>query len=445
MPLTDPDAIAARLRDLAAEIDPVVPGPVPTAVEPPVFPPSRNLADAVEQGNGAAIFLDPLGVYDVPALWAPTKPLVLRAAAIGALRYAVPPVDAVLPTFSTQLTLATSSSLVNIRVIGTGDTRGAILTAGYGTIVYGCHLTGGIAGLKRGVLANAAHVTIEQTRIDQIFHGEESQAIVGWTDTLALCVVGNVLTAAGINILIGGADSASARRMPQQILIRGNTLGKDLAWRGNPLVTVKNLLEVKCCVGGTIADNVLTDSWPQNQDGYALLLNVRNQDGRAPWSTIRDLRVQGNQIDRVANGVQILGRDDTHPSDTMDAVVLDQNTFTAVGAYGGGGRQVFISGGPRRLTLQGNQFSPEVGQLLNSFLYFDGQPCEALTVTDNVAEEGEYGIKGEGNVSLGRQAWQVYAPDGVAARNRLRKRQSTRTVDYPDGFVPEAAVVAAGR
>jgi hypothetical protein len=37
--------------------------------------------------------------------------------------------------------------------------------------------------------------------------------------------------------------------------------------------------------------NVFEHNWPQAQNGFAILFTVRNQDGHAPWSVVKDVAV----------------------------------------------------------------------------------------------------------------------------------------------------------
>jgi hypothetical protein len=181
-------------------------------------------------------------------------------------------------------------------------------------------------------------------------------------------------------------------------------------------------------------DCVLDRSWRSGQDGYALVLTVRNQGGQALWSTIENVRIENNVFRGMGAGINILGRDDLHPSGRMRAVSILRNRFENVDpvAWGGSGKLVQIAGGPAGLALEGNVFS---GAHTVSAISFS-QPqhrADGLKVENNRFLEGEYGIHGDAAPALGKAALQMYAPDCVWSGNVMVKGPSGRAIEYPAG------------
>jgi hypothetical protein len=176
----------------------------------------------------------------------------------------------------------------------------------------------------------------------------------------------------------------------------------------------------------------MNNSWRSGQDGYGILLTVRNQDGKNPYATIEDIEISNCILDNLGAGVQILGQDYSHPSNIMSRVKLLNNKFTNIDGSNGRGMQIFISRGSKKLTIQGNEF---YGERLNSFLSFDDPTVlnEDLVVDTNTFQQGEYGIFGVGSPSLGTAALQMYAPGYKWKDITVNKGDSVRDINYPSG------------
>ena len=152
-------------------------------------------------------------------------------------------------------------------------------------------------------------------------------------------------------------------------MIRGNTIGKKLAWFGQA-IGVKNVLELKNAKRVLIEKNDFCCSWTQGQVGFGLTLTVRNQDGGAPWSTIQDVTIRNNTWRDIASAIAILGRDDiketregrdvpigtVRRSVPMARVTISGDTFALDPVkYGKGNinsKAIQIGGGPIALTIE---------------------------------------------------------------------------------------------
>ena len=317
-----------------------------------------------------------------------------------------------------------------------GANSNTILTAADGTTVDASTLTGGVSGQHRGIAANCKGVRIRNSRIVNIFKDQDTQAVSGWDGTDDLEITGNYLEASGENIMFGGADSSSEQNMPRNILIENNFLTKKIEWRASPLASCKNLIELKAVTNIIIRKNEMEYSFVDGQIGYAVVFSVRNQEGNAPWSTVKNVLYEENITRHTAGGLSILGRDDTpgHVSTVMSNVMVRKNQFLDINsAFGGNGRQVFISGGPDALTLDGNEFQCTTNP--NSALSFD-QPQNLVTnlVIQNqvLFIEGSYGIFGTNAPGLGTPVLNMYAPGYVWQNNNVHK-SGIRNIPWPAG------------
>jgi len=327
-----------------------------------------------------------------------------------------------------------------------GATNGTILTGADSVTLDGCTLNGNPGGQHRGILANCKGMRVRTTKILNIARDIDTQAIAGWNLTDDLQVLNCQLEASGENFLLGGETSESEAAMPRNVTVSGCLLNKRPEWRAG-VATCKNLVELKVGENVTITDNVMDYSCADGQAGYGIVMTVRNEYGASPWAIIKNVRFEGNAIKRVAGGFQIMGRDDRGPayaSRVMTGVTIKGNTIDDLSArYGGNQRQVFISGGPDRLTLDGNAFScPDAivrrsgGETPHSALCFD-QPEHVLTnfvvMNQDVFIEGVYGIFGTSAPGLGTPALEMYAPGYRWENNRVR--DSGSNISWPPGTV----------
>ena len=300
--------------------------------------------------------------------------------------------------------------------VSLGDGSGAqtqIDQVPHDLVVDRCYFYGGDDGQKRAIGLNCGAAAISGCYIAGIrAFGQDSQAICGWNGPGPYLIEDNYLEAAGENILFGGADATIPDLVPSHITIRGNTVAKDVAWRGLVGWNIKNLLELKSAAHVEITGNIFEHCWADAQVGFALVLTVRNQDGQAPWSTVRDVRIENNCIRHVGAGINILALDDDlvlRPSVRMEHVEVLNNLFYDIdnAAWGGhdgwaSGRLVQICDGPKGLVIAKNTMcysSRNAPSTLNAALYFvtgAGQyTVEGLDVRDNILAEGEYGLIGD--------------------------------------------------
>lgn len=428
--------IRTRLTALAADIDAdlatVPPPSMDSRPETIVVEAGANLPSLIERSAGDTLFVLAPGYVQDLAEFTIDKPCMLVADRVPVGRATSAPG----PTLVVgSVKVKAPDVLVRGVRLQAKNREAALIEAGSRTSIVQCYLDGGPAGVKRGVLANAAGVTVDRSVIVNVRHTDDSQAIVGWSGTKNLRVFDSQLEAAGENIMLGGGDPSSEADTPQDVTVQHCWLRKPVGWRGMAGTVVKNLFELKNARRVRVLNCILENNWGgQGQTGYAITLTVRNQYGGAPYSTIEDVAIEDCIVRNAASGVQILARDDSRPSGRMARVAIRRNRFEGLAGVqlAGAGHQIFISAGPEDLEIVGNTFT---GSNLNSFLSFDGPSFTAdrMVVTDNFAQEGEYGIFGSSAPGLGKAALDMYAPGCRWARNTIARGPSGRWVNYPDG------------
>ena len=247
------------------------------------------------------------------------------------------------------------------------------------------HPTGSTVS-RRGIAVNSADTTIKNSYIEGFgFPSEETQGICGWTGTRNVQIINNYIEGGAENIMFGGSDPSSAELIPRDIEVRGNHLDKPAAWNGK--ATVKTLFELKNARRVQVVGNLLTNNWK----GSAFRITVRNQDGDAPFSTIEDVTIRDNIIDRAGEGINILGRDDTHPSQTLKRLTIENNLFlNLAGGNGFEGSGYFVQ------VANGEDITIANNTVFNSgnITTFYGELPRAFVFRDNITGHGSYGVHG---------------------------------------------------
>ena len=263
--------------------------------------------------------------------------------------------------------------------------------------------------------------------------------IGAWNTPGPFTIRRNLIQAAGVNFLFGGADPSSSANTPADILIEDNEFSKKLEWRGRGYAA-KNLGEFKNARRVIVRNNLFRYSWAEGQTAYGLVLAVRNQDGGCPYCIVEEVLIEGNTIQDVGTAVSILGRDTNHPSQTMRNVTFRNNIFDNINkaVYGGRGTAFEILKGPERLTIEGTQVVNTPLAVVHSALFFGygANPTTGLVVRGNRFIEGTYGIIGDGTLTVptptyGVNALNAYAPGTIWENNTVVRLGST--IQWPVG------------
>jgi hypothetical protein len=277
-------------------------------------------------------------------------------------------------------------------------------------------------GSRRGIALNGRNISVLHCYFRDFKEmGAESQAVMGWNGPGPFHILDNHLEAAGENILFGGADPAIPGLVPSDIEIRRNHVVKPLAWKQNDPVyagrhwLVKNLLELKNARRVRVEGNVFECNWADGQDGFAILFTPRNQNGGAPWTVVEDVVFENNIVRHSAGGINILGRDNNHPSRQTRNIVIRNNLFDDLSGkrWGGAGSLLQMLDGAAGVVIDHN-----TGMQTAQILLADGRPHAGLRFTGNIVRHNAYGIAGSGT-SPGRQTLERYFPGAVFEGNIL--------------------------
>jgi hypothetical protein len=298
-------------------------------------------------------------------------------------------------------------------------------------------------GTRRGIAMNSSSTAVIDSYLSDFKEaGADSQAIAGWNGPGPFKIANSFLEAAGENVLFGGADPSIPDLVPADIEFRGNHLAKPLRWRAGSRDfegtqwSVKNLFELKNARRVIVEGNVFEYNWPQSQNGFAILFTVRNQDGAAPWSVVEDVVFANNVVRHVACGINVLGRDDIHPSRRTARIAIRNNLFLDVGGWWGGGRLFQLLDGTSDISIDRNT-AVQSDMLLSGG---DHAPHTGFVFQDNIVVHNRNGIIGSGTAP-GRPSLDRYFPGALVRRNLI---VGGRPEQYPSGNFFPASVEQVG-
>jgi hypothetical protein len=247
-----------------------------------------------------------------------------------------------------------------------------------------CYIhSSGLNRARRGFALNSAETSIINSHVSG-FAGasDETQAIAGWNGPGPLHIVNNYLEGAGEVILIGGGDPSIANLVPSDIEIRRNFLRKPKEWLGR--AGVKGTLELKnarrvLIEGNLIESEILTT---------AIVLTVRNQGGKAPWSVIEDVVIENNVVRHASSGINILGNDNEHHSQEAKRIRIANNLLTDIVANDRSNIPYFLQvNGGRQITVEHNTVQ-QAGNVITAY----GLPSRNFVFRDNIVQLNQYGI-----------------------------------------------------
>jgi uncharacterized protein (TIGR03437 family) len=294
--------------------------------------------------------------------------------------------------------------------------------------------------VRRGVALNSGSTAIIDSWIDEIHEeGADSAAIGGWGGSGPFKIVNNHLESAGINFFQGGAVPSITNATPSDIEIRRNHIYKSLKWKeddpsfAGKTWTVKNLLELKIARRVLIDGNVFEHNWLMGQIGFAILLTVRVEDDRVPWSVVNDVTITNNIIRGATGGIEMAGFDGKEGRGESRRILIKNNLFEDIdgprwrGNDNGGG---FLKmGGISDVTVSHNT-------VLNSgsITIAHTAPSMNFTFSDNLIAHNDYGVKGDGEES-GTSTLSKYYPGCIFRKNVVA---GANPKVYPgDNFYPE--------
>ena len=285
--------------------------------------------------------------------------------------------------------------------------------------------------VQRGISLNSAETSITNSYISDV-HGKgyDTQAICGWNGPGPYKIINNYLEGSGENVMFGGSDPSIPNLVPSDIEFRNNFVFKPLSWKqGDPSYagrhwSVKNLFELKSARRVIIDGNVFENNWVDAQAGPAILFTVRNQDGKAPWSTIEDVTFTNNILKNSPAAINLLGKDNLQPSQRAARIKISNNFFTGIA-----NTFLTINGYPD-VTISNNTHF-QSGNIMTLY----GDPSQNFVYENNITirDSKSYGVKGdstgEGTIALGQ-----FTPAAVFRNNVIAGANSSL---YPrDNFYP---------
>ena len=308
------------------------------------------------------------------------------------------------------------NTYANNDIIQLGDGSAAQSTLSniaHDLVVDRCYIHGDVSGgQKRGIALNSASTSVVNSYISDIKSAEsEAQALSGWNGPGPYTITNNFIEASGENVMFGGSDPYIANLVPSDIVIRQNTISKPPSWR--PLnYTIKNLVELKNAQRVTIDGNVIENCWAAGQQGFAIMLTPRNQNGTAPWSVVQQVTITNNIIRHVASGIDVLGADDINPSQTTNGILISNNLLLDVGGVWGGQGRTLLTLGGRNITFAHNTVFSDGP----SVVYADLAPVSGFVFSNNIVPDNAWALMGSG-AAAGNGTIAAYYPGAVVSRN----------------------------
>ncbi|HJR08139.1 MAG TPA: hypothetical protein VJ842_12835 [Pyrinomonadaceae bacterium] len=286
-------------------------------------------------------------------------------------------------------------------------------------------------GLKRGILLNSAHTDIIDSYIAGFkVVGQEAQAIAGFNGPGPFKIINNYLEGAGENLIFGGAAPSLPDLVPSDIEIKRNYFFKPLSWReGDPSYAgqhwaVKNILELKNAQRVVIEGNVFENCWADAQAGFAILFTARPNDS-GPAAVVQDVQFINNIFKNSSEGVNLLSMDNIDcPPDTpycwgrrLRRVVIANNLFQGIGAFGGNGHFLQVLSGTEDVTVEHNTVALHTG----NGLIGDGPANTGFIFKNNLLRRNNpnaHGVKGDGT-GEGMPSLNQYFPNADFRKNLI--------------------------
>src|SRR5262245_3464531 len=300
--------------------------------------------------------------------------------------------------------------------------------------IHGDPTTGG----KRGVLfAGSYQAVIDSYVSDWKGVGQDTQAIGCLSGFGPYKIRNSYLEGAGENVMFGGGSTFINNLTPSDIEVVGNYFFKPRSWQvSHPSYagthwSVKNNFELKHACRVLITDNLFENCWLDSQNGYAVVLTVRNDTGLDPWTQVTDITFLRNRIINCDNGINLLGCDDLFLSQFAQRILIEQNVLKGIGTGGSDGIPFQIIWNVANLCINHNTVIHTGATILT-----DGQPSPRFTFTNNICLHNTYGIIGSG-YAPGNATIAQFFPGADIRKNVIVMNVSDESANYPvNNFYP---------
>jgi hypothetical protein len=331
-------------------------------------------------------------------------------------------------------------------VIAIGNSNTSPATLAHNIVFDRCYVHAAAnENARRGIEMDGAYVAVVDSYVSGFQDTTDAQGLWAYNTTGPLKIVDNYIEAAGENVLFGGADSKAASLLPADIQISNNYFFKPLSLLSTPAITTKNLLEFKAATRVVASGNTFQNNPLAAQDGFALLITPRNQDGTAPWSMTSDIAITNNVFINVGSGFNIAGVDNHYPNIPMTARVLVRNNVIGVTGLGGAsGRAFQVLAGGTDYTIDHNTIidtaAPPVSSTSDLMMAESTPKVSNFTFTNNLATQTAYGFFGSG-VGSGTAALNSNFNNWIFAKNVI---VNAKAALYPVGNFFPASLTAVG-
>jgi hypothetical protein len=282
------------------------------------------------------------------------------------------------------------------------------------------------SNLQRGLSMNSMDSEVTRSHFSELHgRGMDSQAICLWNTPGRNRIVDCFLEAASENVLFGGADPSSVDFIPSDCQLLRSTLFKPLIWKGKQLV-IKNLLELKNAIRILIDGCLLENNWGgEGQSGIGVLFTVRNQEGSADYSVIKDVVFSNNIVRNSQGALNFLGTDNEKPSAQSSGVIIRNNIFDKISGH-------FLTlNGYHDVVVERNTHLQTCAEGCNTLTLY-GNSSNGFVYRDNVNSERPYGVWGEGGL-VGKGALDKWVPGHVFSGNVVGTPYEARIAgnEYP--------------
>jgi hypothetical protein len=276
--------------------------------------------------------------------------------------------------------------------------------------------------VSRGIALNSARTAIIDSYVADCHGiGYDTQAIAGWNGPGPFKIVNNYLEGAAENVIFGGSPPNIANLIASDIEFRRNTCYKPLSWKpddpsyAGTLWSVKNIFELKNAQRVLIDGNTFENIWVSGQSGFAIQWTPRGENGLTPWAVVQDITFSNNILRHAAAAINLLGYDDSGPSQQTRRVRIANNLFEDIGGarWGGNGRFLQILDGTADVTVEHNTVLHTAQVVI-----VEGRAHTGFVYRNNLSRHNDSGVAGTGT-STGLNTLNAYFPGYVFARNIL--------------------------
>jgi hypothetical protein len=165
-------------------------------------------------------------------------------------------------------------------------------------------------------------------------------------------------------------------------------------------------LELKNAQRVVIDGNVLENNWADAQVGIGIVFTPRGENDTNPWATVQDVTFSNNIIRNSTGGINLLGRDDSGPSQRQTNISIINNLFENLGAA------PFLQvNGVAGLVLEHNTHFQS-----GNIMVFYGEQTKGFVYRNNITRMSGYGVVGDGQGS-GNAALAAFCPEYIFDSN----------------------------